>query len=98
MAGIGHFYAFFAPFLLDYNRVIQGACMAHQVKSLLISFFLIWSGILAMGPNPNWFIPLLCLPVVNIATALVVIETLFVFGLCRRNWIELSLASIQAVL
>ncbi len=95
---LGIFTLFFAPFLLDYGRVIQGACMAHQVKSLLISFFLIWSGVLAMGRNPNWFIPLLCLPVVNIATALVVIGTLFVFGLCRRNWIELSLASIQAVL
>lgn len=95
---LGIFTLFFAPFLLDYSRVIQGACMAHQVKSLLISFFLIWSGILAMNRNPNWFMPLLCLPVVNIATALAVLGTLFVFGLWRRNWLELTLASIQAVL
>lgn len=94
---LGLFSLFFAPFLLDYSHVIQGASMAHQVKSLAVSCILIWLAILVVQRHRHWYLPLLCLPALNIATALVVTGTLAAHQVWYRQWKVVFLTLVYAL-
>ena len=94
---LGIFSLFFAPFLLDYSHVIQGASMAHQVKSLAVSCILIWFAILVVQRHRHWYLPLFCLPALNIATALVVTGTLAAHQVWYRRWKVVFLTLVYAL-
>jgi len=69
-----------APVLLDYGHILQNACNLGQVKGSMASLFFIWMLYLHRRESPLWYVPLLVLPVINIAFAPVVLPALVVLG------------------
>lgn len=73
-----------APVLLDYSHVLENGCNLGQPKNALTSLFFIWMLYLHQKQSAVWFIPLLVLPVINIAFAPIVLPTLL--ALAAYQW------------
>lgn len=73
-----------APVLLDYSYVLQNACNLGQAKSSMASLFFIWTLLLHRKETPRWYMPLLVLPVINIAFAPVVLPALLALAAYLR--------------
>ena len=69
-----------APVLLDYGVIRENAFFLGGLKTSMASLFFIWPLYLLRKQSPIWFLPLLVLPVINIAYAPIVLTSLVILG------------------
>ena len=71
---------FIAPLLLDYTHITQKGSNAFPLKIIAVSLIFVWFAILTKKKSKHWFIPLLVLPILNIAYSIIVFSTLFIIS------------------
>lgn len=72
---------FIAPLLLDYTHITQKGSNAFPLKIIAVSFLFVWFAFLAKIKSRHWFLPLLVLPILNIAYSIIVFSTLFIISI-----------------